>query len=209
MNLMQSSFPLDPEPFAAARRRGGARRRRLQGTHPAAARRPDHPRDHADLRHPRARLLVDAGRRQGRRRQPAPRRQDHQLPPGRLPQLPARPRVQPLVHDRHAARLGARPGGDARGAPAADRRRVDPPAPDPDDVQDQHEPGDGGRHRRARRQGRGGPAARARAPALRRDRRRRDPGAAGTDGGRRPPLRRGRRRGRDVDRRAARPPARR
>ena len=59
---------------------------------------------------------------------------------------------------------------------------VDPPAADADDVQDQHEPRDGGRHRRARRQGRGDSAARARAPALRRDRHRRDPGAAGPDG---------------------------
>ena len=45
----------------------------------------------------------------------------------------------------------------------ADRRRVDPPAADPDAVQDQHEPGDGEGHRRARRRGRGGAAARARA----------------------------------------------
>ena len=44
----------------------------------------------------------------------------------------------------------------------ADRRRVDPPAADPDAVQDQHEPGDGEGHRRARRGGRGGAAARAR-----------------------------------------------
>ena len=33
----------------------------------------------------------------------------------------------------------------------ADRRRVDPPAADPDAVQDQHEPGDGEGHRGARR----------------------------------------------------------
>ena len=38
--------------------------------HPAPARRPDHPRDHADLRHPRARLLLDARRRQGRSEYP-------------------------------------------------------------------------------------------------------------------------------------------
>ena len=35
-----------------------------------------------------------------------------------------------------------------------DRRRVDAPAADPDPVQDQHEPGDGARHRGARRRGR-------------------------------------------------------
>ena len=39
-----------------------------------------HPRDHADLRHARARLRVDARRRQGRRGVPAPRRAGHQLP---------------------------------------------------------------------------------------------------------------------------------
>ena len=38
--------------------------------------------------------------------------------PGRLAQLPAQPRVQHLVHDRHRARFAARPGGDARGAGA-------------------------------------------------------------------------------------------
>ena len=53
--------------------------------------------------------------------QPAPRRADHQLPPRRLPQLPAHARVQPLVHDRHPARLRAGPRGHARGAPGRDR----------------------------------------------------------------------------------------
>ena len=40
---------------------------------------------------------------------------DHQLPPRRLAQLPAHPRVQPLVHDRDAAGFRARAGGDAGG----------------------------------------------------------------------------------------------
>ena len=66
----------------------------------------------------------------------------------------------------------------------ADRRRVDPPAPDADPVQDQHEPGDGAGHRRARRHRRGRAAARARGAALRRHRHRRDPRAPGADGGR-------------------------
>ena len=68
MNLLQSSFPLDPEPFALVASEAElelddvlARTRRLLDE-------PDHPRDHADLRHPRARLRVDAGRGQGRRR---------------------------------------------------------------------------------------------------------------------------------------------
>ena len=91
--------------------------------------------------------------------------------------------------------------GHARGPAAAHRRRVDPPAADAEAVQDQHEPGDGEGHRGPRRGRRGGAAARARAPALRRHRHRRDPRAPGPDGGRRPPLRRGRGRGRDEHRR--------
>ena len=61
-------------------------------------------------------------------------------------------------------------------------------------------------HRCAGRGGRGCPAARARRPALRRDRRRGDPGPAGSDGGGRAPLRRGGGRARDLNRRAARQP---
>ena len=76
---------------------------------------------------------------------------DHQRAPGRVAQLPAQPRLQPLVHDRDAARLEARPRRHARRAEGAERRGVDPPAADAHDVQDQHEPRDGGRHRRARR----------------------------------------------------------
>ena len=85
-------------------------------------------------------------------------------------------------------------------------RRVDPPAADAEAVQDQHEPRDGEGHRRPRGGRGGGDPARARAPALRRHRHRRDPRAPGADGGRRPPLRRGRRRGRDEHRRVPRPP---
>ena len=47
---------------------------------------------------------LDARRREGRRREPAPRREDHQLPPRRLAQLPAQPRLQPVVHDRRPSR---------------------------------------------------------------------------------------------------------
>ena len=81
---------------------------------------------------------------------------------------------------------------------ARDRRRVDAPAADPDPVQDQHEPGDGEGHRRARRRGRGGAAARARAPSPTTTRDiaviRALQGPMEVD---RAPLRRGRRRGRD------------
>ncbi len=80
MNLLQSSFPLDPEPFALVASEAElelddvlARTQRLLDG-------PDHPRDHADLRHPRARLRVDAGRRQSRRREPAARRRGSSTP---------------------------------------------------------------------------------------------------------------------------------
>ena len=75
----------------------------------APARRADHPPGHADLRHARARLRVDARRREGRPRAPAPRREGHQRAPGRHAQLPAQPRLQPVVHDRRRAGLAARP----------------------------------------------------------------------------------------------------
>ena len=151
---------------------------------PAADRRPDHPPGHADLRHARARLQVDARRREGRRREPAPRRADHQRAPGRLAQLPAQPRVQPLVHDRHRARLEARPRGHARRAGASCRRRVGAPAADAEALQDPHGPGDGGRHR-TRSPGRRGRRRRASSSrrALRRLRHRRDPRAAGRHAG--------------------------
>ena len=67
---------------------------------------------------------------------------------------------------------------------AAHRRRVDPPAADPEAVQDQHEPRDGEGHRRACRGRRGGDSSRARGAALRRVRHRRDPRPPGPDGGR-------------------------
>ena len=99
--------------------------------------------------------------------------------------------------------------GHARGPAAADRRRVDPPAADPDAVQDQHEPRDGEGHRRARRRRRGG-RRRASSSAQPYDDTdiaviRALQGPMAVD---RAPLRRRRRRGRDDHRGAARPPAR-
>ena len=94
--------------------------------------------------------------------QPAPGGEGHQLAPGRDPQLPAQPRLQPVVHDRDRAGLEARAAGDARRARRRDRRRVDPPAADAQALQDPHGPRDGGRHRRAVDRRRGGRAARAR-----------------------------------------------
>ena len=108
--------------------------------------------------------------------QPLARGQGDQRAPRRLAQLPAQPRVQHLVHDRHRARLAARPGWHARGAGASCRRRVGPPAAHAQAVQDPHGPRDGGRHRRAGQGRGGGRAGRDRAAALRRARHRGDPG---------------------------------
>ena len=119
---MQGSFPLAPRPFAAGRR-SWPRSTEDEVLQPRAApaRRADHPRGHADLRHARARLQLDAGRGQGRPRAPAPGGAGHQRASRRLPQLPAQPRLQPLVHDRRRARLEARARGDARRARGARR----------------------------------------------------------------------------------------
>ena len=204
MNLLQSRFPLAAEPFVPVaaeaelelddvmeRTARLVRERIIREITP-------------DLRHPRAGLRVDAGRGEGRlTNTPTARRRSSTRTPGVSPQLPAHPRVQPLVHDRDPARLGAGPPGHAGRAAGADRRRVDPPAADAAPVQDQHEPGDGEGHRRAGRHRRGRAAARARGAALRRHRHRGDQGAPGADGGRRPPVRRGRRRGRDEHRGAS------
>ena len=125
--------------------------------------------------------------------QPAPRGAVHQLAPGRHAQLPAQPRVQPLVHARGRAGHEARPGRHARRDGGQDRRRVDPPAADAEAVQDPHGPRDGGRHRRAQ-DGRRGRRADGAGPdrALRR-RHRGHQGHAGPDGGALGRLRPGRR----------------
>ena len=190
MNLLQSNFPLAPEPYA-----------RLAAEHDL---------DLDDLMTRTDRLVTERIIREitpifdtralGYESMLVAAKVDAEHPqraakiinshPGRLAQLPAHARVQPLVHDRDPARLRARAPGHARRPPAADRRRVDPPAADAEAVQDQHEPGDGEGHRGPGSGRRGGDAARARAPALRRHRHRRDPRAPGADGGRRPPVRR-------------------
>ena len=68
LNLMQGSFALCERPFAHVAGLAGIERGRGDGAGPVPARQAHHPRGHADLRHPRARLLVDARRGQGRRR---------------------------------------------------------------------------------------------------------------------------------------------
>ena len=95
-------------PFAHVAELAGLSEEEVLRRSAAPARRAHHPRDHAHLRHPRAGLQVDAGGRTGGRREPVAGGQDHQLASRRLAQLPARPRLQPLVHDRHRAGLAAR-----------------------------------------------------------------------------------------------------
>ncbi len=151
LNLMQGSFPISPRPFRHVAEAGGVSRARGDGARAAPARQAHHPPGNADLRHACSRLLLDARRRQGRPRAPAPRRAGHQRTPRRLAQLPAQPRVQPVVHDRHRARLQARPRGHPGGARTRGRRRVRASAAHAAAVQDPHGPGDGGRHRRALR----------------------------------------------------------
>ena len=100
-------LPDRPATLRARGRAGRDRRGGGDGARAAPARQAHHPPGHADLRHARARLLLDAGRREGRSRASPSRRADHQRAPGRLAQLPAQPRVQPVVHDRHRARLAS------------------------------------------------------------------------------------------------------
>ena len=157
-------LPARAAPVRARGRAGRGARGRGDAPGPAAARRAHHPPGHADLRHAGAGLRVDAGGRQGRPREPAPRRQDHQLAPGRVAQLPAQPRLQPVVHDRHRAGLEARPAGHAGRAQRAHRRRVGAPAAHAQAVQDPDGPGDGEGHAdlAARRRGPGPDGARRR-----------------------------------------------
>ena len=107
LNLMQGSFELDAAAVRARRGQGRAGRGRRDGARPVPARQAHHPRGHADLRHAGARLLLDAGRGEGRPGVPPPRRAGDQLAPGRHAQLPAQPRFQPLVHDRLRAAVQA------------------------------------------------------------------------------------------------------
>ncbi len=58
LNLMQGQFALVQRPFAHVAALAGPRGGRGHAARPAPARRPHHPRDHADLRHAGARLLA-------------------------------------------------------------------------------------------------------------------------------------------------------
>ena len=108
-------------PVRARGRPGGRAGGRGSDPNQAAGGRADHPRGHADLRHARARLQLDAGGGEGRPREPLARGEGHQLASRGVAQLPPRPRLQHLVHDRDRARLGARARRHAGGAAAADR----------------------------------------------------------------------------------------
>ena len=160
----------------------------------APAARAHHPRDHADLRHDRARVQLDAGRGAGRRRAPAARRRGDQRAPGRVAQLPAQPRLQPVVHDRDRARLEAWPRRHARRAEASSAgaesiRKLPTLTMFKINMNLEMEGGTDA----ARRARRGGRAAPPRPGADRRLRRGRDPRAAGPDGGAPRRLRAGRR----------------
>src|SRR3954447_4798095 len=175
--------PLPPRraPVRRGRRGGGASGARGPAARRAPPRQAHHPRDHADLRHARAGLPVHARGGQGRSGVSAPRRPGDQRPPGRHPQLPAEPRVQPVVHGRRGAGLAARPPGHARRHGRAHRRGVDPSAAHHQALQDPHGPRDGEGHGRARRRRRGGRAAGARPDRPLRRGHRDDPGHAGPD----------------------------
>ena len=103
--------------------------------------------------------------------------------PGRDAQLPAQPRVQPLVHAGRGAGLRARTRRHARRDGGQDRRRVDPPAADPEAVQDPHGSRDGGRDGCAQDGRRGRRAAGAGPDRALAGRRRGHQGHAGADGG--------------------------
>ena len=97
-----------------------------------------------DLRHPPPRLRVEP--RRGALAARAHRRDGRRLqrPPGRHAQLPARPRLRPLVHDRRAAQLAARPRADRRPARATSRTSSRSAAARPALLQDRRRPRHGG-----------------------------------------------------------------
>ena len=110
MNLLQSSFPLDPEPFALVASEAGlelddvlARTRRLLDERIIREITPIFDTRALGYESMLVAAKVDA-------ENPQRAAAGRQLPPRRLPQLPAHPRLQPLVHDRHPARLRAGAG---------------------------------------------------------------------------------------------------
>ncbi len=105
---LESDAGLVPDRPASLRACGRAGRYRRGGdddARAASARQAHRQAGHADLRHARAGLLFDAGRGEGRSRASPSRGAGHQRASGRIAQLFAQPRIQPVVHDRHRAGL--------------------------------------------------------------------------------------------------------
>ena len=165
LNLMQGSFPLDAAPVRGGRGEGRGHRGRGAAPRAAPARRADHPPGHADLRHARARLRLDARRGEGRRRAPvaARRRSSTRTPASSHNYLRNHEfNMWFTIAVEEDSTLGLQ--GTLDVLAGADRRGVDPPAADAQALQDPHGPRDGGRDRQARQRRRG---RRARAGARR------------------------------------------
>ena len=139
-----------PTPVAAARRlHRGARCSRASG---ALLDERHHPPGHADLRHARARLLVDAGRREGRPRAPVARRRRSST---------RTPACRTTTCATTSSTCGSRSRSSAtRGSASTARSTCSPELtgaesirqlPTLQAVQDPHGPRDGGRHRRRSR----------------------------------------------------------
>ena len=122
-DLIQNEFPVTERPYAALGETARDVRGRGARAGHAPARRADHPPGLGDLRHAQARLHVDAGGGAHRARAGRRGRRGDLEPPRRDPQLPARARVQHLVHAGRAADLAARPRPDGRAAGRAGRGR--------------------------------------------------------------------------------------
>ena len=118
LNLMQGSFPIAPRPYRHVAEQGGVSEREVMD-------RVQHLLDKRIIRQVTpifdtralgySSMLVAA---KVDPEHPSPRGPGHQPASRRLAQLPAQPRVQPVVHDRHRARLRAWAGGHAGGARA-------------------------------------------------------------------------------------------
>ena len=161
------------------RPRGG----RGDGAGPVPARQADHPRGHADLRHPRARLLARCSSRprstpttRTARRSSSTRTRASRTTTCATTSSTSGSRSR-------SSPTPARPGRHARRDGGQDRRGVDPPAADAEAVQDPHGPRDGSRHRRAQDGRRGGRADGARPDRALRRRHRGHQGHAGPDAG--------------------------
>ena len=110
LNLMQGSLRRSTaRPFARVAELAELSEDEVMARVQRPARQADHPRGHADLRHARARLPRRcSSRRRSTREYPHRAAQFINIAPRRHAQLPAQPRVQPVVHARRRAGLAAR-----------------------------------------------------------------------------------------------------